>query len=82
MLIVNRAELRAAAERAGINERSYCLDGAEPAERYVLELVEGGWSVYFSERGARNNEDFFETEDEACSELLIRLTRDPTTRMG
>jgi hypothetical protein len=34
----------------------------------------------YSERGERRSETFFETEDEACSFLLLNLVSDPTTR--
>jgi hypothetical protein len=30
--------------------------------------------VYYLERGERLSEEFFDTEDEACAELLLRLT--------
>jgi len=77
---MNRAELRAAAQREGIRESSYSLDGGLPPEQYVLAIAEGGWIVYYSERGQRSGETFFDTEDEACSYLLLKLVGDPTTR--
>ena len=78
---MNRRELRAAAEREGTRDNAYSLDGGLPVEQFVLSIVEGGWSVYYSERGKRNDETFFDTEDEACSELLLKLVSDPTTRL-
>jgi hypothetical protein len=81
MVSMNRAALQAAAEREGISSTSYCLTGGLPPEQHVLAIVEGGWSVYYSEHGVRTDETFFNTEDEACSELLIRLVGDPTTRI-
>lgn len=75
-----RTDLVAAAERLGIGASSYSLDGGMPPERSVLALETGGWSVYYSERGRRVDEVRFDTEDEACDELLLRLTQDPTTR--
>jgi hypothetical protein len=77
---VNRSELVAAAQREGIRSAAFSLDGGLPPERYVLSLEEGGWSVYYSERGLRREESHFDTEDEACSYLLLRLIEDPTTR--
>jgi hypothetical protein len=78
--IVNRVDLQTAAKREGIKDSAYSLKGGMPDECYVLAIVEGGWTVYYSERGKRNDETFFETEDEACSFLLLRLVGDPTTR--
>ena len=69
-----------AADAEGIRSERYALGGGLPVERYVLSIETGGWSVYYSERGRRNDEARFDTEDEACDELLIRLVRDPTTR--
>jgi hypothetical protein len=75
-----RNDLLAAAEKLGIRSSAFSLDGGVPAERYVLALEDGGWAVYYSERGGRVDVAHFDTEDEACDELLLRLTRDPTTR--
>lgn len=46
----------------------------------MLAIVEGGWSVYYPERGERVAETFFDTEDEACSFMLLKLVEDATTR--
>jgi hypothetical protein len=78
--MMNRNALRAAAEREGIPESAYSLDGGLPPDRYVLAVVPGGWIVYYSERGERTGETVFETEDEVCSYLLLKLIGDPTTR--
>jgi len=49
-------------------------------EAYCLAIVPGGWSVWYAERGERRDEVTFDTEDEACAELLLRVVSDPTTR--
>jgi hypothetical protein len=77
---VLRSRFSAAAAELGIRESSFCLDGGMPPETYVLAIEDGGWIVYYSERGKRRNVASFDTEDEACDELLLRLTNDPTTR--
>jgi len=77
---VNRTDLRHAADREGIRTASYSLEGGLPPEKYVLALEEGGWSVYYSERGRRAGLNFFDTEDEACDYLFNLLIKDPTTR--
>jgi hypothetical protein len=78
---VNRAELQAAFVREGVRPTAYSLDGSEPERRYVLALRHGGWAVYFCERGREIDVEEFDTEDEACSELLLRVLGDPTTRV-
>jgi hypothetical protein len=79
---VNRQRLRELAASEHIREDAYSLEGGLPFERYVLSVVEGGWAVYYSERGERTGLEMFETEDEACSHLLELLLRDSTTREG
>ena len=77
---MNREAMRAAADREGIKPTSYSFEGGTPDQTYVLSIEPGGWAVYFAERGERVDEERFDTEDEACHELLLRLIRDPTTR--
>jgi hypothetical protein len=66
-------------QERGIRERSYCLEGGSPDDRYVIEGSDGGWTVYCSERGNRNDDRRFASEYEACDELLRRILADPTT---
>jgi hypothetical protein len=77
---MNRRDLEAAAAREGIRRSTFCLEGGLPPERYVLSEGPNGWEVYYSERGERTGVVRFDTEDEACDHLLMRLVRDPTTR--
>jgi hypothetical protein len=63
-----------------VRDDAYCLEGGVPSERYVLSVADGGWIVYYSERGERTDIRAFETEDEACAHLFELLLRDPTTR--
>ena len=79
---MNRDELRSRAEAEGIRSSAYSLDGGMPPETYVLAIEDGDLSVYYSERGTRVGETRYETEDEACSDLLLRLINDPTIRQG
>jgi hypothetical protein len=80
-VVVDRASLRAALDRERVSPDHYSLEGGHPFERYVLAIREGGWAVYYSERGLETGLAVFETEDEACSELLLRIVRDPHTRI-
>ena len=77
---MNRAELLVAAERLGVREDAFAIEGGLPPERYVLSIEVGGWAVYYCERGRRVGEESFETEGEACDYLLMMLANDPTTR--
>lgn len=77
---MTRHELVRAAEGLRIRPGAYSLGGGLPPEQYVLSLEPGGWAVYYSERGRRVGQVDFETEDEACDYLLLKLVDDPTTR--
>ena len=62
----------------------YSVDGlplSRVDERLVLEIVEGGWAVYYAERGGRSGERRFDTEDEACHFMLDRLLADAGNRL-
>ncbi len=77
---VNRRALRLALDREGVRPDAYSIDGDERPETYCLGIVPGGWAVWYAERGLRTGLTMFDTEDEACSALLIQLVKDPTTR--
>ena len=77
---MDRSSFPLAAERLGIRATAYSLDGGLPDERYVLSIEGVGWAVYYSERGLKRGVVHFDTEREACDELLMRLADDPTTR--
>ena len=82
---MNRRELEGTLSAAGIRADAYYLGYAEPnpvldSERLILEQTVDGWSVWYSERGLRSGEHFFQNEDAACRYVLSALTKDPTTR--
>jgi hypothetical protein len=80
VMTMNRTRLQELAKQEGIRDDAYSLDGGLPSERYVLEVAEGGWHVYYSERGLRTGLQTFDTEAEACEHLFEMLLADPTTR--
>ena len=77
---MNRDELQRILNDRGIRARSYSLDSGSANDRYCIERSSGGWATFYSERGNRNNERWFSTEDQACRHLLETLLADPTTR--
>jgi hypothetical protein len=77
-------ELQRALDAAGIRPDTYDLDPrgfSLPSERYCIRQ-EGParWVTYYSERGHRNREGIWITEDEACRSLLDLLMHDRTVR--
>jgi hypothetical protein len=60
---------------------AYALDGSAPDEAMCLQAAAGGWTVFYSERGQRSGERWFETEHEACDFLAERLLADGGNRV-
>jgi hypothetical protein len=67
----------------GVPEYLYVVDGLGGGECWGIAPQEGGWRVYFSERGAERGARRFESEDEAVAyfcEKVRRITREYTGR--
>lgn len=78
---MNRNDLLAKFETAGISPAAYSIDGVSRNETYVLSRGEKDcWIVYYSERGLMTALAQFATESDACAELLSRVLDDPSTR--
>jgi hypothetical protein len=89
VLTANRHRLREIARAEGVPESLYALEGDEGNwaggfDSYarhkavsdailVLRIVPGGWAICTYERGDAFGEMRFDTEDEACDELLRQL---------
>lgn len=69
------ASLESELRRRGVSSTAFSL-GANKDEAYCLIAVPGGWAVYYSERGNRNDERSHEFEDSACRDLLDRVLSD------
>jgi hypothetical protein len=80
---VNRQSLVELLNAERVRPDVYSVDSPPPLrvdERLVMEIVEGGWAVYYAERGGRTGERRFDTEDEACRFMLDRLLADSGNR--
>jgi hypothetical protein len=80
---MNRRELKARLDAAGVSEGDYILEGVDSSAR---GLVEGGtvltsdgdhWVVSVEERGVSRIDGVFATEDEACDYIYQQLTYRP-----
>lgn len=57
-----------------IPEEYYSLNGGLPDSRVCVELgKDGRWYTYDSERGSRYDVRVFDSEDEACHDMIRRL---------
>ena len=77
---MDRQELADWLAAEGFDPSTYSLRGGAPDECYVLNRFNGGWEVFYSERGLRSGQEWFRTEAEACEHIKQQLMRDPTTR--
>ena len=77
---MNRDQVQHFLEKRGVRPSAFSLKSPVADEAYCLERASGGWSVYYSERGNRNDERWFRTEEEALAALSDLVLADPTTR--
>ena len=71
---MNIPELKEILKNEKIPERYYLLDARGIREdKICLELSDGLWQVYYSERGQKYNVAEFANESDACGEMLQRL---------
>ena len=75
---MNVVQLKEHLAKLGINDKAWSINTDLP-ERFVLLSDVMGWIVFYSEKGARNEERLFATENEACEHLIDLLSSDPTT---
>ena len=77
---MNRNDVAKLLEASGVSSTTYCVDGSARDEAYILEQDGRSWSVYYSERGLRTALAWFDSEADACKDMLARVLDDPTTR--
>jgi hypothetical protein len=86
---MTRNELKQILEDQRFDPRVYSLNGGLPSEALCIAHEHGRWCYYYSERGDRTGEKWFESEADACHYLLSELrslpdydTRLPHTPRG
>lgn len=77
---MNKLELKRILDDERFNPAVYSLEGGLPNDRLCLAAEGRQWCVYYSERGARYDEQWFAAESEACEELLRRLRELPPSQ--
>lgn len=76
---MNTVELQSELRFRHVPDDAYSI-GQDRDEAYCLIDVGGAWHVYYSERGNRNDERTFASEEDACRDLLNRLLDDGSVR--
>ena len=70
---MNKNELKLVLDKERFDPRACSLDGGLHNDTLCLAAEGERWCVYYTERGIRFDEEWFNTEDEACRRLLSRL---------
>lgn len=70
---MNRNELKQILQSERFDPRIYSLDGGMTSETLCISQEDGRWCYYYSERGIRSSEQWFDSEDEACAHILSVL---------
>lgn len=73
---MNKIELKKKLDLLRVNSHRYSLDGELLADKIILYNSYHKWEVfYLDERGGRNNEKIFYSENEAC-EYIYKLFKE------
>jgi hypothetical protein len=67
---MNLKGLKQELERLNIPPSEYSLIGGLPNESYCIDVNDGVWEVYYSERGNKTGLKIFEDENSACEYFL------------
>ncbi len=70
---MNKGELKRILDGEGFNPRVYSLDGGLANDTLCLSEERGRWCYYYTERGERYDDQWFDSEGEACECLLSKL---------
>jgi hypothetical protein len=77
---MNKNELQNLLNKEGFNPRTYSLDGGLPNDKLCLSAEDGRWCVYYTEKGVRFDEQWFDSEDKACEQFLQELRSLPPSQ--
>jgi hypothetical protein len=76
---MNCFQLRKVFDSFGVQPSTVSFGVVNLPERYTILYEDSQWHVFYSERGNRNSESIYDTEADACDDLLFRIAKDPTT---
>jgi hypothetical protein len=71
---MDKVELKRKLDDVGIRPEDYSLDGILKPMATVLKLLNSKWCTFdYDERGRVQDERIFDTEDQACQDILNRM---------
>lgn len=72
---MDKKEFKRKARKYGIPDFMYNIDGkGRDDERFCLVDVNGKWNVYYTERGCKTTDLYFDTESDALEYILNELS--------
>lgn len=77
---MNRDDLKRKLDAEGFDPRVYSLDGGLANDRLCLSVEGGRCCVYYTERGIRFDEQWFDSESDACENILSQLRELPSAQ--
>lgn len=71
---MNKIELKTELDDLGILPENYSLDGVLKPMATILEFSNSKWYTFdYDERGRVQDKKLFDTEDQACQDVLTRM---------
>ena len=67
-------ELKKVVSKMYIPSNCHNLNGGTPSDTYCLERHKKQWMIYYSERGNRNDIEYYDSEEQAC-EAFYRIMK-------
>ena len=67
-------ELRKVANKMHIPPNCHNLNGGTPSDTYCLERIKKQWVIYYSERGKKNDMEYYDSQEKAC-EAFYRILK-------
>jgi len=65
LLAMDRNTVKKELDKLGINDPLYSLNGKDLDDRVIISKPNEEWYVYYTERGERSDEKYFNDESEA-----------------
>lgn len=72
---MKKEELHKLLINSNVPEDSYNLRGGLPNEAFCLNKEDDIWEVYYSERGVKSQLKKFESEEDACEDFYLRISK-------
>lgn len=77
---MTRVELSEKLKNAEVKPQYYSLYGKLVNDAFIMEKIGETWNVYYFERGSKDMEQNFKSENEACEYIYNILKDEPSVK--